>query len=264
MFLIYSWYRFLISSHLRGRKLAIHSEVSVKPSSKYFQIFISLTAALINKTIKHARFNKNQLCATAIIVCITSLYSPVNAATNDSIFDIGHIYKTSKANQRIVFNMDDDGEKLEAIVLIGSIKSTPIKMSFVFQDDVCISKFNLIGGSGHALPNFKCQSGAKIKTKLMCRNTCYVQARHSQKGSWAFNYRYKVNQELSLAAIMAFSGKKNTIVKSPSSGVVSSTGDGFEEPKTSKLDKAKSTCTELGFTLGTEKHGDCALKLMDN
>jgi hypothetical protein len=39
------------------------------------------------------------------------------------------------------------------------------------------------------------------------------------------------------------------------------------EPKTtssSKIDKAKSTCTELGFTAGTEKHGECVLKLMDN
>ena len=34
-------------------------------------------------------------------------------------------------------------------------------------------------------------------------------------------------------------------------------------PPTSKLDKAKSTCTELGFTTGTEKHGECVLKLMD-
>ena len=33
---------------------------------------------------------------------------------------------------------------------------------------------------------------------------------------------------------------------------------------TSKLDNAKSTCTELGFTLGTEKHGDCVLKMLDN
>ena len=30
------------------------------------------------------------------------------------------------------------------------------------------------------------------------------------------------------------------------------------------IDKAKSTCTELGFALGTEKHGDCVLKMMDN
>ena len=32
----------------------------------------------------------------------------------------------------------------------------------------------------------------------------------------------------------------------------------------SKLDKAKSTCTELGFTAGTEKHGECVLKIIDN
>lgn len=31
----------------------------------------------------------------------------------------------------------------------------------------------------------------------------------------------------------------------------------------SKLDNAKSNCTELGFTAGTEKHGECVLKLMD-
>ena len=32
----------------------------------------------------------------------------------------------------------------------------------------------------------------------------------------------------------------------------------------SKIDKAKSTCTDLGFTAGTEKHGECVLKVMDN
>lgn len=35
------------------------------------------------------------------------------------------------------------------------------------------------------------------------------------------------------------------------------------KPKTSKLNKAKSTCTDLGFTAGTEKHGECVLKMMD-
>tara|TARA_B100000900_G_C20199239_1_gene561148 strand:- start:49 stop:627 length:579 start_codon:yes stop_codon:yes gene_type:complete len=30
-----------------------------------------------------------------------------------------------------------------------------------------------------------------------------------------------------------------------------------------KLDKAKSTCTELGFRFGTEKHGECVLKMLD-
>ena len=37
-----------------------------------------------------------------------------------------------------------------------------------------------------------------------------------------------------------------------------------KSPSSSKIDKAKSTCKELGFTAGTEKHGECVLKMMDN
>ena len=36
-----------------------------------------------------------------------------------------------------------------------------------------------------------------------------------------------------------------------------------EKKESSKLDKYKSTCEELGFTPGTEKFGDCVMKLMD-
>ena len=36
-----------------------------------------------------------------------------------------------------------------------------------------------------------------------------------------------------------------------------------EKKELSKLDKYKSTCEELGFTLGTEKYGDCVMKLID-
>ena len=32
----------------------------------------------------------------------------------------------------------------------------------------------------------------------------------------------------------------------------------------SKLNKVKSLCKELGFRSGTEKHGDCVMKLIDN
>ena len=52
-----------------------------------------------------------------------------------------------------------------------------------------------------------------------------------------------------------------------SRGLTCGVGNGSSDTNnssTSKLDKAKSTCTELGFTLGTEKHGDCVLKMMDN
>ena len=36
-----------------------------------------------------------------------------------------------------------------------------------------------------------------------------------------------------------------------------------EKKEPSKLDKYKSTCEELGFVPGTEKFGDCVMKLMD-
>ena len=36
-----------------------------------------------------------------------------------------------------------------------------------------------------------------------------------------------------------------------------------EKKEPSKLDKYKSTCEEIGFTPGTEKFGDCVMKLLD-
>ena len=60
-------------------------------------------------------------------------------------------------------------------------------------------------------------------------------------------------------------GLKDFMV-SPEPNIQKSTSTSATTPTTSssKLEKAKSTCTELGFTLGTEKHGDCVLKMMDN
>ena len=72
--------------------------------------------------------------------------------------------------------------------------------------------------------------------------------------------KVKKSAELTLAGdfgTMRLSGpckKYNASSPSPSSSTSSP----------SKLDKAKSTCTELGFTAGTEKHGECVLKMMDN
>ena len=36
-----------------------------------------------------------------------------------------------------------------------------------------------------------------------------------------------------------------------------------EKKEPSKINKYKSTCEEIGFTPGTEKFGDCVMKLMD-
>lgn len=35
------------------------------------------------------------------------------------------------------------------------------------------------------------------------------------------------------------------------------------ESKANKVSKAEEKCTSLGFTAGTEKHGDCVMKLLD-
>ena len=59
---------------------------------------------------------------------------------------------------------------------------------------------------------------------------------------------------------------KKTILSSSNSAApsASSPSPSSSTSSPSKLDKAKSTCTELGFTAGTEKHGECVLKMMDN
>jgi hypothetical protein len=57
------------------------------------------------------------------------------------------------------------------------------------------------------------------------------------------------------AEVLSTVGKRlNKVSPAPSTPTSSST---------SKLDKAKFICTELGFTAGTEKHGECVLKMID-
>lgn len=71
--------------------------------------------------------------------------------------------------------------------------------------------------------------------------------------------------------VQIFEGQKcpkpGEVIFSTSNIVACTLAINYGTPSTSsssKLDKAKTTCTELGFTLGTEKHGDCVLKLMEN
>ena len=50
----------------------------------------------------------------------------------------------------------------------------------------------------------------------------------------------------------------------PTQNSSSSTSSTLPTASSSKIDKAKATCTDLGFTAGTEKHGECVLKVMNN
>ena len=57
---------------------------------------------------------------------------------------------------------------------------------------------------------------------------------------------------------------RKRITQNTSSGIESSNEvKAVPSSSSTKIDKAKSTCTDLGFTAGTEKHGECVLKLMD-
>ena len=64
-------------------------------------------------------------------------------------------------------------------------------------------------------------------------------------------WKYEANKE------------KKTKQGSTSTNRVSNTPTPASPTSSTKLDKAKFICTELGFTLGTEKHGECVLKMMD-
>ena len=48
------------------------------------------------------------------------------------------------------------------------------------------------------------------------------------------------------------------------SDVSLSTSSSTSASSSTKIDKAKSICADIGFTAGTEKFGECVLKLMDN
>ena len=52
-------------------------------------------------------------------------------------------------------------------------------------------------------------------------------------------------------------------LSTPKTSKVLSDTKALNKVKKSELAKAKSECSTLGFTAGTEKHGDCVMKLMD-
>ena len=75
------------------------------------------------------------------------------------------------------------------------------------------------------------------------------------KGNKFKYWKYEGNANRETKKVDASKNKATKATASPTSKPVTSS---------SKLDKAKFICTELGFTLGTEKHGECVLKMMDN
>jgi hypothetical protein len=97
------------------------------------------------------------------------------------------------------------------------------------------------------------KAGTGISDKLMDEISMRFNVNNRLHNAGKFKYwKYEANKE------------KKTKQGSASANKVSNAPTPASPTSTSKLDKAKLTCTELGFTLGTEKHGECVLKVMDN
>ena len=205
-----------------------------------------------------------RLLLIVISSCIFLSWNIDKAIADDDIFNITGFYKKSDASLRSSLQLKVGGKLVPVMVLRNSIRSRPLKMMVIFEDDVCFSVFDIAGGEGDGAANFDCKSGEIMSSTFTCRNTCYFRGSHSQKGLWTYVYRYKIDQKLPLEEILRFANITDTEASQTESNELSGPIETDAQHKSSKLDKAKSTCTELGFTLGTEKHGDCVLKMMDN
>ena len=110
---------------------------------------------------------------------------------------------------------------------------------------------------------YKCDVGIPDEDLIICHEAVNSDSSASSF-EWADkNYEYYSDKDLAQKLRKSVARAKdrglNCIAQTVANKKSSSTST-----SSSKLDKAKSTCTELGFTLGTEKHGDCVLKMMDN
>ena len=183
----------------------------------------------------------------------------LTANASDDAFNIGKFYEKTDSSQRMLLKVGENEKAVPVIILLEEI--SPARIMKIFENDVCVTAVNV---GENFVGYYNCKSGAEMRVSFNCRNTCYMKGQHSQIGKWKDYFKYRINQDLTLEEILEFAG----YVESNSNKETSSNQDIQKAQPTvnsaSKLDKAKSICTELGFKLGTEKHGECVLKMMDN
>ena len=108
-----------------------------------------------------------------------------------------------------------------------------------------VSSKNLSQSSSPSGKLFATTSNIKI-----CSNALYL------NGSWRENSNLYVQEakRRGLSCGVSEASSQSTTSSSTSS----------DNSSPSKLDKAKSTCTDIGFNAGTEKHGECVLKMWES
>jgi len=201
-----------------------------------------------------------RLASVWTLTFVLATFPMLGVNASEDVFNISKFYEQSDASQKLSLKIIGKQEIIPTIFLRTLIRSRPIQLMQIFADDVCVSKFE--PGLNNLI--FNCQSGNEIRATINCRNSCYMQSEHSKKGSWKFDYKYSINQNLPLDEILEFAGYTEAASQQENSANQDVQKTQSTLDNASKLDIAKSTCTELGFTLGTEKHGECVLKMMDN
>ena len=101
----------------------------------------------------------------------------------------------------------------------------------------------------------KCLDGEDILTSCTNKNLC----KNATIGQW-------VNSQQLMAWKTSEKWEKFVTAakaRGLDCGVVEASSQSTHNPASFKLNKAKLTCTELGFTPGTERYGTCVLKVMD-
>jgi hypothetical protein len=197
----------------------------------------------------------------AVVTCYSFLSCNVTQAiANDNIFNISEFYKKIDASQRMSLKITGSEDPVSVVFLFIDADS-PARIMQIFDDDVCVTA---VTPDSNFVAYFTCRSGADMRVSFNCRNNCYMQGEHSQKGRWKDVYKYSINQNLPLDEILEFAGYTEAASQQENSANQDVQKTQSTLDNASKLDKAKSTCAEIGFTAGTEDYGKCVLKMMDN
>ena len=127
----------------------------------------------------------------------------LRANASEDTFNIGKFYERTDASQLMLLRLGGNEQTVPVIILLDDAIDFSIMQ--IFHDDICVTT---AVSSGQFTAYYDCLSGAEMKVSFTCRNTCFMRGRHSKKGRWKGDYKYRINQNLTLDEILEFVGHK--------------------------------------------------------
>ena len=149
----------------------------------------------------------SRLLFVVIATCVTFSFNINQAISDDNKFNITEFYEQVAASQRMSLKMTGSEEPVPVVILF--LDQGPARLMKIFDDDVCVTA---VTPDDNFIAYFTCRSGAEMKVSFTCRNNCYMQGEHSEKGKWKDIYNYRINQNMPLEEILGFAGRKDTEV----------------------------------------------------